>query len=66
MYAEPQFPEGIIFQQDGAPPHYANIVCAFLAGVLPQRCIVRRSDYKKKDHHGPRMVTVKEEKVWCH
>lgn len=26
----PQFPEGIIFWYDGAPPHYANIVHEFL------------------------------------
>ncbi|GBM74647.1 hypothetical protein AVEN_54856-1 [Araneus ventricosus] len=32
LYAVPQFPEGVIFQQDGAPPHYGNIV-RFLMGL---------------------------------
>ncbi|GBM72594.1 hypothetical protein AVEN_24050-1 [Araneus ventricosus] len=26
LYAVPQFLKGVIFQQDGAPPHYGNIV----------------------------------------
>ncbi|GBL53491.1 hypothetical protein AVEN_254720-1 [Araneus ventricosus] len=26
LYAVPHFPEGVNFQQDGAPPHYGNIV----------------------------------------
>ncbi|GBO22886.1 hypothetical protein AVEN_236646-1 [Araneus ventricosus] len=38
LYAVPQFPEGVIFQQDGAPPHYGNIVREFLDTTFPQRC----------------------------
>ncbi|GBN61523.1 hypothetical protein AVEN_122463-1 [Araneus ventricosus] len=41
LYAVPQFPEGVIFQQDGAPPHYGNIVREFLGTIFPQRWIVR-------------------------
>ncbi|GBM42058.1 hypothetical protein AVEN_30410-1 [Araneus ventricosus] len=41
LYAVPQFPEGVIFQQDGAPPHYGNIVREFLDTTLPQRWIGR-------------------------
>ncbi|GBN82616.1 hypothetical protein AVEN_7121-1, partial [Araneus ventricosus] len=26
LYAVPQFPEGVIFQQNGTPPHYGSIV----------------------------------------
>ncbi|GBM12225.1 hypothetical protein AVEN_21028-1 [Araneus ventricosus] len=37
LYAVPQFPEGVIFHQDGAPPHYGNIVREFLDITLPQR-----------------------------
>ncbi|GBL92675.1 hypothetical protein AVEN_119075-1 [Araneus ventricosus] len=37
----PQFPEGVIFQQDGAPPHYGNIVREFLDTTFPQRWIGR-------------------------
>ncbi|GBO08300.1 hypothetical protein AVEN_171614-1 [Araneus ventricosus] len=39
LYAVPQFPEGAIFQQDGAPPHYGNIVREFLDKTFPQRWI---------------------------
>ncbi|GBN98961.1 hypothetical protein AVEN_89437-1 [Araneus ventricosus] len=39
LYAVPQIPEDIIFQQDGAPPHYGNI--EFLDTTFPQRWIVR-------------------------
>ncbi|GBO08158.1 hypothetical protein AVEN_30108-1 [Araneus ventricosus] len=35
LYAVPQFPEGVIFQQDGAPPHYGNIVREFLDTTFP-------------------------------
>ncbi|GBM13137.1 hypothetical protein AVEN_83889-1 [Araneus ventricosus] len=41
LYAVPQFPEGVIFQQDGAPPHYDNIAREFLDKTLPQRWIGR-------------------------
>ncbi|GBM46118.1 hypothetical protein AVEN_66274-1 [Araneus ventricosus] len=36
-----QFPEGVIFQQDGAPPHHDNIVREFLDKTFPQRWIGR-------------------------
>ncbi|GBM37729.1 hypothetical protein AVEN_161337-1 [Araneus ventricosus] len=32
----PQFPEGAIFQQDGAPPHYGNTVREFLDTTFPK------------------------------
>ncbi|GBN98620.1 hypothetical protein AVEN_272953-1 [Araneus ventricosus] len=41
LYAVPQFPEGVICQQDGAPPHYGNIVREFLDATFPQRWIGR-------------------------
>ncbi|GBO05805.1 hypothetical protein AVEN_11406-1 [Araneus ventricosus] len=41
LYAVPQFPEGVIFQQDGAPPHYGNIVREFLDTTSPKRWIAR-------------------------
>ncbi|GBN11466.1 hypothetical protein AVEN_275425-1 [Araneus ventricosus] len=41
LYAVPQFPEGVIFQQDGAPPHCGNIVREFLDTTFPQRWISR-------------------------
>ncbi|GBL95881.1 hypothetical protein AVEN_227124-1 [Araneus ventricosus] len=41
LYAVPRFPEGVIFQQDGAPPHYGNIVREFLDTTFPQRWIGR-------------------------
>ncbi|GBM47010.1 hypothetical protein AVEN_152789-1 [Araneus ventricosus] len=41
LYAVSQFPEGVIFQQDGAPPHYGNIVREFLDTTFPQRWIGR-------------------------
>ncbi|GBO37593.1 hypothetical protein AVEN_15636-1, partial [Araneus ventricosus] len=41
LYAVPPFPEGVIFQQDGAPPHYGNIVRQFLNTTFPQRWIGR-------------------------
>ncbi|GBN01928.1 hypothetical protein AVEN_113798-1 [Araneus ventricosus] len=41
LYAVPQFPEGVIFQQDGAPPHYGNIDREFLDATFSQRCIGR-------------------------
>ncbi|GBM91971.1 hypothetical protein AVEN_160038-1 [Araneus ventricosus] len=37
----PQFPEGVIFQQDGAPPHYGNIVGEFLDTTFPHRWICK-------------------------
>ncbi|GBM99304.1 hypothetical protein AVEN_258405-1 [Araneus ventricosus] len=39
LYAVPQFPESVIFQQDGSPPHYGNIVREFLYTTFPQRWI---------------------------
>ena len=30
LYAVPQLPDGTIYQQDGAPPYFANIVRTFL------------------------------------
>ncbi|GBO19127.1 hypothetical protein AVEN_252696-1 [Araneus ventricosus] len=33
LYAVPQFPEGVIFQHDGAPPHYGNTVQRYHALV---------------------------------
>ncbi|GBM07131.1 hypothetical protein AVEN_177091-1 [Araneus ventricosus] len=41
LYAVPQFPEGVIFQQDGTPTHYSNIVREFLDTTFPQRWIDR-------------------------
>ncbi|GBN36143.1 hypothetical protein AVEN_260616-1 [Araneus ventricosus] len=41
LYAVPQFPEDVVFQQDGAPPHYGNIVREFLDTTFPQRWIGR-------------------------
>ncbi|GBN80198.1 hypothetical protein AVEN_129397-1, partial [Araneus ventricosus] len=41
LYAVAQFPEGVIFQQDGTPPHYGNIVREFLDATFPQRWIGR-------------------------
>ncbi|GBO05196.1 hypothetical protein AVEN_263619-1 [Araneus ventricosus] len=35
LYAVAQFPGGVIFQQDGAPPHYGNIVREFLDTTFP-------------------------------
>jgi hypothetical protein len=34
-YAITQIPQGYFFQQDGAPPHYANTVKAFLDQQFP-------------------------------
>ena len=33
LYAVPQFPDGTIYQQDGAPLHFANIVRIFLVDL---------------------------------
>ncbi|GBL80724.1 hypothetical protein AVEN_225362-1 [Araneus ventricosus] len=41
LYAVPQFPEGVIFQQDGTPPHYSNIVHEFLDTTFRQWWIGR-------------------------
>ncbi|GBM06678.1 hypothetical protein AVEN_190892-1 [Araneus ventricosus] len=41
LYAVPQFPEGVIFQQDGALTHYGNIAREFLDTTFPQRWIGR-------------------------
>ncbi|GBN11261.1 hypothetical protein AVEN_268832-1 [Araneus ventricosus] len=41
LCAVPQFPDGVIFQQDGAHPHYSNIVREFLDTTFTQRWIGR-------------------------
>ncbi|GBN12788.1 hypothetical protein AVEN_175699-1 [Araneus ventricosus] len=41
LYAVPLFPGGVIFQQDGAPQHYGNIVREFLDTTFPQWWIGR-------------------------
>ena len=38
LYAIPEIEEGAIFQQDGAPPNYANTFREFL-DTFPQRWI---------------------------
>lgn len=43
LYAVPQFPESVIFQQHGTPPHYANIVHQFMDTTFPQRWVGRGS-----------------------
>ncbi|KAJ4447016.1 hypothetical protein ANN_09004 [Periplaneta americana] len=45
LYAVPQLPDGAIFQQDGAPPHFANMVRTFLDEQFPARWIGRGSPY---------------------
>ncbi|KAJ4429534.1 hypothetical protein ANN_21703 [Periplaneta americana] len=45
LYAVPQLPDGVIFQQDGAPPHFANMVRTFLDEQFPARWIGRGSPY---------------------
>jgi hypothetical protein len=40
-YAVQQFPCDAWFQQDGAPPHFLNILCQFLNECLPDKCIGR-------------------------
>lgn len=40
-YAIPQIPQGYVFQQDGAPPHYALHVTDHLNECFPQRWIGR-------------------------
>lgn len=51
LYAVPQFPECVISQEDGTPPHYANIVCQFLDRAFPERWIDGASD---------------DPQIWCH
>jgi hypothetical protein len=41
-YALTQIPQEYFFQQDGAPPHYANTVNAFLDQQFPGKWIGRR------------------------
>jgi hypothetical protein len=41
LFAVPQTDDNMIFQQDGAPAHYANIVMEFFDGTFPRRCIGR-------------------------
>ncbi|KAJ4444436.1 hypothetical protein ANN_06228 [Periplaneta americana] len=45
LYAAPQLPDGAIFQQDGTPPHFTNMVRTFLERTIPARWIGRRSPY---------------------
>ena len=45
LYAVPQLPDGTIYQQDGAPPHFANIIHTFLEEQFPVRYIGRGSLY---------------------
>ena len=45
LYAVPQLPDRAIFQQDGAPPHFANIIRTFLNEQFPARWIGRGSPY---------------------
>jgi hypothetical protein len=40
-YAVPQIPQRYFFQQDGAPPHYANILPDFLNEKLQEKWIQR-------------------------
>ena len=43
LYTVPSLPDGTIYQQDGASPHFANIVCIFLDEQFPARWIGRGS-----------------------
>ena len=43
LYAVSQLPDGTIYQQDGTPPHFANIVRRFLDEQFPARWIGRGS-----------------------
>ena len=45
LYAVSQLPVGTIYQQDGAPPHFANIVRIFLEEQFPARSIGTGSQY---------------------
>ena len=45
LYAVPHLPDGTIYQQDGAPPHFVNIICTFLDEQFPSRWIGRGSPY---------------------
>ena len=49
LYAVPQFPDGTISQQDGAPPHFVNIVHTFLDKQFPARWIRRGSSARSPD-----------------
>ena len=40
----PQLPDDIIFMQDGAPPHWALVVRAYLNAHFPQQWIGRAAD----------------------
>ena len=35
LYSVPQLPDGTIYQEVGAPPHFANIIRTFLEGTIP-------------------------------
>ena len=45
LYAVPQLPDGTIYQEDGAPPYFGNIVRTFLHEKFPARWIERGSPY---------------------
>ncbi|GBM13866.1 hypothetical protein AVEN_44123-1 [Araneus ventricosus] len=51
LYAVPQFPEGVILQQNGAPPHYGNIVRAFpeFPARRPPRLPKKKGEWAPKD-----------------
>ena len=45
LYAVPQLPGETIYQQDGAPPHFANTDRTFLDQLFHARWIGRESPY---------------------
>ena len=45
LHVVPQPPDRTLYQQDGAPPHFANIACTLLDEQLPARWIGRGSPY---------------------
>ncbi|GBM16283.1 hypothetical protein AVEN_194030-1 [Araneus ventricosus] len=47
LYAVSQLPEGVIFQQDGTPPYYGNIVRELLDTTFPPT--VDRHGYVPKE-----------------
>ena len=45
LRAVPQHPDGTIYQQDGVPPHFDNIVRTFIDEQFPARWNARGSPY---------------------
>ena len=43
LYAVPQFPEGVIFQHNGASSYYDSIVCEFLDATFSLQWISKDS-----------------------